>query len=311
MKKQLLAAAVAATMTSVAMADISITGKAEHEYTYTDQSGAEETNASTTEVNLSFVGTHGDTTVVMNREFTGGNTADGDTENMYIKTKIGAVDVQMGDWTGSLSANTGEVVDNGRSSDKLSLSTTVGDVKLGFWTTPGNGSEDGFTVSGKIAGVNVGIKESSNAYTDVNISGELAGVNYRFDNYDSDTASRDYQLAILSTEQKGVTLGLAHLHADNAAIFSEDDGIWEAYEDDAVTTEVTQLTASMPIAGNTVTVGFVKGTENDGTENDAAKVIVTRALASGMDLKATYADLDDPAATTTSEVTTVKLSVAF
>jgi len=39
MKKQLLIAAVAATMGTAAIADISITGDAKYEYTYTDTSG--------------------------------------------------------------------------------------------------------------------------------------------------------------------------------------------------------------------------------------------------------------------------------
>jgi len=321
MKKQLLIAAVAASMSATAMADISITGDAKYEYTYTEKSAADNTNQGITEVNIKYTGTHGDTTVVLNQEFQQalGTTSDSggtsgsnhDIEDMYIKTKVGPVNLQMGNWTTGLSANTGEILQNSRSGNKVYATTTVGGVTLGYYNVPGNGSEDGIVVTGEIAGVNVGIKESPNAYTDINISGEIAGVNYRFDDYNSDTTARDAQLAILSTEQSGVTLGLAHLHADNSASFTEDDGIFEAYDTDTVTTEVTQLTASMPVAGNTVTVGFVKGTENDGTENDAAKVIVTRALASGMDLKATYADLDDPAATTTSEVTTVKLSVAF
>ena len=321
MKKQLLIAAVAATMGTAAIADISITGDAKYEYTYTDTSGTTATNAATTEVNLKMKGTHGDTTVVLNQEFAEGNgdTANsGDTsgenhdiEDMWVSTKVGPVNLKFGNWTTGLSSNTGEILQNSRSGNKAYATTKVGDFTLGYYTVPGNGGSDGVTISGTIAGVNVGIKESPNSFTDINISGEIAGVNYRFDNYDSDTVARDAQLAILSTEQAGVTLGLAHMHADSAASFTEDDGIWEAYEDDTVTTEVTQLTASMPVAGNTVTVGYVKGTEDDGTENDAAKIIVTRSLAGGMNLKATYADLDNPNATTTSEVTTVKLSVAF
>ncbi len=70
MKKQLIAAAVAATMTSVAMADISITGAAKMNYTITDYDGSTaDTNAFANEADFKVKGTHGDSTVVMKHDY--------------------------------------------------------------------------------------------------------------------------------------------------------------------------------------------------------------------------------------------------
>jgi len=64
MKKQLLIAAVAATMGTAAMADISISGNGKYVYTNTDISTGEAAttaNAGTTEINLAIDGKNGDT----------------------------------------------------------------------------------------------------------------------------------------------------------------------------------------------------------------------------------------------------------
>ena len=66
MKKQLLIAAVAATMTSAAMADISISGDAKFEYQNVEATGnTTNTNRTNTEVNLKLRGKSGDTSVVV------------------------------------------------------------------------------------------------------------------------------------------------------------------------------------------------------------------------------------------------------
>jgi len=62
MKKQLLIAAVAATMTSVAMADISISGNMKVNYTNNDNNSAV-TNKVNHEANLVIAGKNGDTSV--------------------------------------------------------------------------------------------------------------------------------------------------------------------------------------------------------------------------------------------------------
>jgi len=74
MKKQIVAAAVAATMSAVALADISITGAAKVNYTNVDVAGSTpDTNKFTQETDLKIKGKNGDTEVVINL---GGNGLD-------------------------------------------------------------------------------------------------------------------------------------------------------------------------------------------------------------------------------------------
>jgi len=149
MKKQLLIAAVAATMGTAAMADISISGNGKYVYTNTDISTGEAAttaNAGTTEINLAIDGKNGDTQAHLEFEIVESGTSDTgsddnhdkiDVEDQWISTKIGSVNVKMGNWDGSKSANTGEIIENTRSGNKVSVSTTVQGVKLGYWNTPG------------------------------------------------------------------------------------------------------------------------------------------------------------------------------
>jgi len=120
MKKQLLIAAVAATMGTAAIADISISGNAKYEYINQEVGSAESTNKGNTEVNLKVTGKTGDTTIVVSQEFSeaSGNVTDSggavasnlDIEDMYIATKIGDVNLKFGNWAGSLTANTGNIL---------------------------------------------------------------------------------------------------------------------------------------------------------------------------------------------------------
>jgi len=164
MKKQLLIAAVAATMGTAAMAELSIGGDAKFEYFNIDNANVV-TNKVNTETNLNFKGKSGDTTVVLNMEFnTSGATSvtntDTDTtitaldsttgdisgavvnpntstandtvniEDMYIQTKVGDITVKAGNYTTSTSAILGEIENGSRSNNKVTLSTTLNGVKV-------------------------------------------------------------------------------------------------------------------------------------------------------------------------------------
>ena len=314
MKKQLLIAAVAATMGTAAMADISITGNAEYKYTHTDNSTTNATtNGATTEVNVKMKGSHGDTTVYLDQEFTLSGDADTalDIENMYLKTKAGPLSVTAGNWAGSTSANTGEIKDNARSSNKISVSAPAGPLKVGFWTTPGTGTSDGFTISGSVAGVNIGLKESSNSYTDINVSGEIAGVSYRLDNYDAEAATDDAFYGMVSKEFNGVTLTVNHIEAKKGATLTEDDGVFDAFDGDNVTYKITRVAAGMDIAGNAVTVAMQNSTEDNGADNDSVKVTAVRTLAAGMVVKGTFQSADNVTATGDTDTATLELDVSF
>jgi hypothetical protein len=88
MKKQLIAAAVASSVSAVALADISITGNAKYEYFNTQTTGSANTNQANTEVNLGFKGKTGDTTVVLNLEFNSSGAVDANTESTHTITTV-------------------------------------------------------------------------------------------------------------------------------------------------------------------------------------------------------------------------------
>ena len=315
MKKQLLIAAVAATMGTAAMADISITGNAEYKYTHTDNSNTNATtNGATTEVNVKMKGSHGDTTVYLDQEFTLSGDADTalDIENMYLKTKVGPVSVTAGNWAGSTSANTGMILDNARSANKISASVPAGPIKLGFWTTPGNGSSDGFTVSGSVAGVNIGIKEASNQYTDIKVSGEIAGVSYHLDNYDAEATIDDAFYGMVSKEFNGVTLTVNHMEAKRGATLTENDGAFgKIFEGDGTTYKISRIAGAMDVAGNAVTLAVLNSTEDNGSDNDAVKATVARTLAAGMVVTGTYQNVDNRVADGDTATTSLELDVSF
>jgi hypothetical protein len=63
MKKQLLIAAVAATMATVSIADVSITGGAKINFTNTDTTGADSVNQFNHDIDFTLAGKNGDTSV--------------------------------------------------------------------------------------------------------------------------------------------------------------------------------------------------------------------------------------------------------
>ena len=322
MKKQLLIAAVAATMTSAAMADISIAGDAKFEYFNTDASTTEAVASTNTEVNIKITAKNGDTTVVLNNEFNSSAAAgDGmDTEDMYMTTKIGDVSVKAGNYASSTPALLGEIDEGGRAQDKVSLSTSMGGIKIAYAVA--EGTDDGVaqldsdaasvTISGKVAGFNVAVKDQSDSFTGYGISGDVAGFGVRLEQKNSDTANNDVTFGNVTREVNGVTLGYAFLDADTTGLIGESDGIFVAAANGATTTGAAQVTLATTVAGNTV--NFRTGTlENGiaaGTDLDFTKLTVTRALAAGSTLELSLKDVDT-SATASTETFEAQLSVKF
>jgi len=175
--KKLIAAAVATSVSAIAVADVSITGNAKYEYFNSQTGTAASTNTANTEVNLSIKGKKGDTGVVMNLEFNGhgsvdagggasatvttvsetistgtrststvshnaGKTGTLDIEDLYMTTKVGDIAVKAGAWATGTSALLGEIDNGGRSTNKIDLRTTVGGatVYVGNSGAAGNGA---------------------------------------------------------------------------------------------------------------------------------------------------------------------------
>ena len=330
MKKQLLIAAVAATMTTVSMADISITGGAKVNYTNTDYELAtkNDSNAFKHDVDLKVVGQSGATKVVIvmaneTGEVTGTSSSTDrafDLEDTYVSSSVADVNVKVGTWD-----NGNDFVSaSARSAGKFSANTTVSGVKVTY--DAANASDEAVTVSGSMSGVNASYKQET-AGEEIKLSTTVAGVSLAYHADNSDTANSDRSSIEVSGEVSGIKLAYVQIEADTAITIDGDSWAGD-FEDaaftnstNAVTTnaydlskgqDVTALKASMAVAGNTV--AFTRTDIDDVTGEDTSinKFTVTRPLASGATFEATYTDVSDDGSTTTdADILDLELAVKF
>jgi len=328
MKKQLLIAAVAATMGTAAIADISITGNAKYEYFNKDDAGTK-SNYTNTEANLSVKGQSGDTSVVANFELNGNGTSKIDIEDMYMTTKVGDVTVKAGDYASSTSGILGEIDAGQRATDKVTLTTTLGGAKVYVGNSGSAGATGSINnnmfagVSMDVAGMTVQAKKVDEDTDAFGISGEVAGFGVRLEQKSDTAANGDVVFGNITKEVNGITLGYAWIDADKADKVTEGDSAIFAVEMSTVDTGVAgsgidtatgnaQLSAKTTGAGNAVTfkTGAVENGINATTDLDYTQISASRALASGATATVTYTDKDASASTST-ETLEIDLSVKF
>jgi hypothetical protein len=203
MKKQLLIAAVAATLGTSAMADISITGDALMRYANTENGTAADTNSLDQRVRLKMVGTSGDTKVVMGlrsdndddetgtRVASSGKTSNAlEVDYRFLTTKVGGVSIKAGEWwetTGLGVARKG----NSSGANQVLISGTVANVDLSVQGTVGSGSTT-IGAGTEIAGWKIGLEHlttSGSGYTDATVQGKIGPVNIAAEKFDSDAAN--------------------------------------------------------------------------------------------------------------------------
>ena len=326
MKKQLIATAVAASMSAAALADVAITGNAKFEYDNTDNNGTT-TNTTNTEVNLMVKGKNGDTGVVANFELNthGGNTADGagiDVEDLYMTTKVGDVAVKAGNWASGTSAHLGEIDNGARSNNKIDLSYTMGDIKVYAGSSGSAGNGDGEINDNMYAGVvlsnvmgnTINLKKHNEVQDSYGIKGSVEGINYRIETASHDTEG-DTTFVELSTEIEGLKINFASLDADNAAALDEDDSslfaVSSGHADNSTTTGQRQVWVSTNMDGTTVDfkVGSMEKGISTTQDRDYTQVKATRKLSSGSTAVVTYTDQD--MATGSKENLEIELNVSF
>jgi len=297
MKKQLLIAAVAATMASVSMADISISGGATANIN--SVSGSDTTYAS--DIDLKIVGKAGATSATVDLEFlttsegtvTTVDNADASAaatagsltnfvKNAYISTNVAGANIKVGDWYGSDS-----LLGNGSNDniEGLSVDYTMSGVKVQY---EAQGASDSVTISGTVGGVAIS-HEIFDAKTDTKFSGSAAGVAITYRKIDADANDDDQSSLEVSTEVSGVTVSYAKV--DNNVAKSSD-----AFFGDVTITDATGFALSTSVAGNKVTF---KSLDMDNV--DTNKVIVSRPMAGGT-FEATFADKDGAASSVDLEL---------
>jgi hypothetical protein len=343
MKKQLIAAAVAASMSAVAMADISITGNANYEYFHNTVGGATEKtdNTADTEVNLTVVGKTGDSSVVANFEMTRASTDQDATtgvnvEDLYITTKVAGLNIKAGDYASGTTALGGEIDNGSRVYNKMDISTTLGGAKVGYAVNAAgsgddelNGSDAAVYASMPIAGMNVSIKDQSDSYTILGVSGEQSGISFRIENKDSDSANSDVLFYDLGTKIGDLSISYAAIDADAANTASSGSGNLIGEDDSTVFAQdahdtglkgINQMTIATSVDGTAVKLRA--GTRQGGTAGSTAyqdadfmEVSASRPLASGATMTVTYSDWENVAATTATkydnQTLEIDLSVKF
>ncbi len=323
MKKQLLIAAVAATMASVSMADISITGGSKINYTNTDSSTeASDTNIFKHDIDFTLKGVSGDTTASMtvsNATTTQTATANSTivVEDVYIASKIGDVNVKMGQFASSSDSNISD--GPSRLAGRFVADTTVGGVKITY--VDNNLKGEAIIFSGEVNGVNLSHKIANKGagantagdsdYTDTSISGTFSGVTALYRVKDFDVNSSAY--GDLSTWQVSGDVNNLHLFAAGA----ESDSTTGTFASEGVFGVLTAVNryvgagVKTTVAGNTITLAFVeKDTISTGNEDSLTKLVITRPLASGATFEAVYTDEDMNTGADTEKLD-LELSVKF
>ena len=314
MKKQLLIAAVAATMASASMADISIAGAAKVNYTTVDFDGTTaSTNNFKKEMDLKITGKTGDTTIVMNFGDLDNTSDSADLEDAYVSTSISGVSIKSGQWDNG----NNELRSSTRGDNKLSASTTMGGVTITYDASSTSGDvSDTTKISGDIAGVSASYKSVDNG-EDISLATTVSGVKVSYLALNRDAANEDRSVVTISGEVSGLGIKVAQADADSSATISGDSwmGDYEGNTSGAYNLsdgqDVTAIELSTSIAGNSVKFRNVDVDGVSGEDMSFNKVIITRPLANGTTFEATYTDLDDSVAANDSQTLDLELAVKF
>jgi len=248
MKKQLIAAAVASSVSAIAMADISITGALKTNYTHTDYeaASANDSDIFSHEADLKITGKSGDTTVVMNfggMDFTSETAtaiSDGTAATVSTVATFSST-TSAGTHTSGTNGTSGTLANNKIDIEDLYLTTKIGDVSLkaGQWDNGnnelrassrkggkfeastsmggidvkyanGNAADDEVTVGTSLGGVSVSYTDK-NAGNAVKASTTVGGVGLKYyaENSDSTSADRVYYEASTTVGDVSVKIGKA------------------------------------------------------------------------------------------------------
>jgi len=325
MKKQLLAAAVAATMGTAAIADISLTGSMKVNYKNTEYSDTTaSTNNVTQEADLVLKGTSGATTVHVEMGIDGGDDSAAnamETEDVHLSTKIGEVGVKVGTW------NPADTIfdDNAtRTGGNWILSTAVSGVGIAL---EGDSNKSGTkaTISGDIAGVSAkyvmkgaatattaGKSTIGKARDEIFLSTDIAGFAVTYAALNSDATNQDASAVTVSKEFNGVTVSYSDVDADSGYTITGDTGAFgDATGFMNIGDDATAIKLSTSMGGNTISARFVSVDALVAANDvDVNTFTVTRPLAGGATLEVTYTDTDE-ATVKDKEVLDVELAVKF
>jgi len=317
MKKQIIAAAVAATMTSVAIADISITGSTKVNYTAKDFDDNTTSNAISTEHDLKFTGKNGDTTVVISMEANDADASDAgtsmDIEDVYLTSKVGDINLKVGDWDNGNNFLRG----SSRTNNMLEASTEFGPVGVTYSSGAGT-LTDKVTLKTDVAGVGlkyVTQQEDEEIVVSTNVGG--FGVTYHLDN--NQAANTDKSSLEITGKVGDFGVALVTMDADDSATLDGDtwagdfEGTTSGGYKYQAGADIDAVMLSTSVAGNAVK--FIHTSVDalaSGEDADNNKIVVTRPLASGATFELVYTSQDVTGNTAeTQDTLDLELAVAF
>jgi hypothetical protein len=261
MKKQIIAAAVAASVSAVALADISITGSTKVNYTYTDTDGNGGTkNSFKNETDLVITGKTGDTSVVMKLAMDEGQstkngvsvTSDTVLTTTTVKTGITtnatttstAADLTLGYSDGDQANLTDDghahtttesrAVGNSLALEDVYLTTKIGDVslKVGDWDNgdmPLRASSRGrnkVQASTSMGGLNLTWVSGAEQDDEISVGTSIGGLNV---SYKKKTGAADYsvkgELAGFNFSHVALTSDTADMDRDVTEISTSAGGV--------------------------------------------------------------------------------------
>ena len=247
--KKLIAAAVATSVSAIAMADISITGQLKTNFTHTDyQSSTKNDNdAFSSEGDIYIKGKSGDTSVVMNiggldsTANQGAARTNGTVtiEDSYLTTKIGDVNVKMGNYD-----NGNNPLRKSDRSSRFSATTSLGGFNLGYLNGNGNDTDkqnDEVSIGTELGGVAVSYTAKDGGET-IKASTSVGGVNFSYLGLPSDTANSDRQYIEMSTTLGGVGVKVGKAEAETSTRISGDTWLGD-YEDSSFTSADSSTSA--------------------------------------------------------------------
>jgi len=302
MKKQIIAAAVAASVSAAALADVAITGSAKVNWTSNDAAVTGASNVMRTEFDLNVVGKAGDTEVHLNMEAlddAATPAADADAfavKNRYVTTKVGDVAVKAGTWyTGDSNLNNG-----GAQKERVSLTSAMGPMSVNYQHEPGTtgGDHNEVTVKAAIGGINVSYEmENTDSHKILGLSGDISGVKFAYTDSDSDKSDNmDEESGYsLTTDIAGMTVTYQSMESTKG---TTSDGFFGTFAGTSGTTtgdakkliDASGVGITTNLGGNTVHIRNYEFTTaaSGATAQRDTKVIVTRKLASGATAEVTY-----------------------
>ena len=242
MKKQLLIAAVAASMSSVAMADVSISG--EYEGTLSQSTGAASFEQ---DLDLTIVATSGDTSVTTTIEDLSTNTALTAT-TVKLSTQLEGISFTAGNYETQLGNG---LINEAKAGDKYSLATSIAGVSASMTNKSGHGAPS-ITLAGNVAGFDVKVQDATNSTRFVSVSTDVAGVAVAVER--QKTATGTNTAYSLSTDVNGVAVAYENVKINGSAATQTDGFIGDI----STAAKASAISASMNTAMGSVEVKRAK-----------------------------------------------------